>query len=162
MKFTHLLAAICCAMSLISCGEEKQSDLFDYSKPVDLSTILQAYDWYQNYEGENKDSILYTKIGLELPEDEFYLFEDTAFVLRVPEYEDSKQPFLPMLRTSLTVAPCHGMYGATMRYGTEVTRQTRYATMMKSREASRPSVSISSKIRMCVSQHRISRTRFSN
>ena len=94
MKFTHLLAAICCAMSLISCGEEKQSDLFDYSKPVDLSTILQAYDWYQNYEGENKDSILYTKIGLELPEDEFYLFEDTAFVLRVPEYEDSKQPFL--------------------------------------------------------------------
>ena len=94
MKFTHLLAAICCAMSLISCGEEKQSDLFDYSKPVDLSTILQAYDWYLHYEGENKDSILYTKIGLELPEDEFYLFEDTAFVLRVPEYTGSKQPFL--------------------------------------------------------------------
>ena len=94
MKFTHLLAAMCCAVSLISCGEEKESDLFDYSKPVDLSTILQAYDWYQHYEGENKDSILYTKIGLELPEDEFYLFEDTSFVLRVPEYDDSKQPFL--------------------------------------------------------------------
>ena len=94
MKFTHLLAAMCCAVSLISCGKGKESELFDYSKPVDLSTILQAYDWYQNYEGENKDSILYTKIGLELPEDEFYLFEDTAFVLRVPEYEDSKQPFL--------------------------------------------------------------------
>ena len=94
MKFTHLFAAICCTMSLFSCGEEKQSDLFDYSKPVDLSTILQAYDWYQHYEGENKDSILYTKIGLELPEDEFYLFEDTAFVLRVPEYTGSKQPFL--------------------------------------------------------------------
>lgn len=94
MKFTHLLAAMCCAVSMISCGEEKESDLFDYSKPVDLSTILQAYDWYQHYEGENKDSILYTKIGLELPEDEFYLFEDTAFVLRVPEYTGSKQPFL--------------------------------------------------------------------
>lgn len=94
MKFTHLLAAMCCAVSLISCGEEKESDLFDYSKPVDLSTILQAYDWYLHYEGENKDSILYTKIGLELPEDEFYLFEDTAFVLRVPEYTGSKQPFL--------------------------------------------------------------------
>ena len=94
MKFTHLLAAMCCAVSMISCGEEKESDLFDYSKPVDLSTILQAYDWYQNYEGENKDSILYTKIGLELPEDEFNLFEDTAFVLRVPEYTGSKQPFL--------------------------------------------------------------------
>lgn len=94
MKFTHLLAAMCCAVSMISCGEEKESDLFDYSKPVDLSTILQAYDWYQHYEGENKDSILYTKIGLELPEDEFYLFEDTSFVLRVPEYTGSKQPFL--------------------------------------------------------------------
>ena len=94
MKFTHLLAAMCCAVSMISCGEENQSDLFDYSKPVDLSTILQAYDWYLHYEGENKDSILYTKIGLELPEDEFYLFEDTAFVLRVPEYTGSKQPFL--------------------------------------------------------------------
>lgn len=94
MKFTHLLAAMCCAVSLISCGEEKHSDLFDYSKPVDLSTILQAYDWYQRYEGEDKDSILYTKIGLELPEDEFYLFEETAFVLRVPEYTNSKQPFL--------------------------------------------------------------------
>ena len=42
MKFTHLLAAMCCAVSMISCGEENQSDLFDYSKPVDLSTILQA------------------------------------------------------------------------------------------------------------------------
>ena len=94
MKFTHLLAAICCAMSLICCGEAKQSDLFDYRKPVDLATILQAYDWYQRYEGEDKDSILYTKIGLELPEDEFYLFEDTSFVLRVPEYNNSKQPFL--------------------------------------------------------------------
>ena len=94
MKFTHLLVAMCCAVSLISCGEEKESDLFDYSKPVDLSTILQAYDWCLHYEGENKDSILYTKIGLELPEDEFYLFEDTAFVLRVPEYTGSKQPFL--------------------------------------------------------------------
>ena len=94
MKFTHLLAAMCCAVSMISCGEEKESDLFDYSKPVDLSTILQAYDWCLHYEGENKDSILYTKIGLELPEDEFYLFEDTAFVLRVPEYTGSKQPFL--------------------------------------------------------------------
>ena len=94
MKYTHLLAAICCAVNLISCGEEKHSDLFDYSKPVDLSTILQAHDWYLHYEGENKDSILYTKIGLELPEDEFYLFEDTSFVLRVPEYANSNQPFL--------------------------------------------------------------------
>lgn len=94
MKITRLIVAMCCAISLVSCVEKEHSDLFDYSDPVDLSTILQAYDWYLHYEGDNKDSILYTKFGLELPEDEFYLFEDTAFVLRVPEYTDSKQPFL--------------------------------------------------------------------
>ena len=94
MKIIRLIVAMCCAISLVSCEEKEHSDIFDYSDPVDLSTILQAYDWYQRYEGDNKDSILYTKFGLELPEDEFYLFEDTAFVLRVPEYTDSKQPFL--------------------------------------------------------------------
>ena len=94
MKYAHILLALCCSVCLLGCGEEKRTDLFDYSNPVDLSTIFQAYDWYQHYEGENKDSILYTKFGLELPEDEFYLFEDTAFVLRVPEFTDSKQPFL--------------------------------------------------------------------
>ncbi len=94
MNFTHLLTAMCLAMSLISCGKEKPSDLFDYSDPIDLSAILQTYDWYQHYEGEDKDSIFYAKMNLELPEDEFFLFEDTSFVLRVPEYADSKQPFL--------------------------------------------------------------------
>ncbi len=94
MKITRLIVAMCCAISLVSCEEKEHPGIFDYSDPVDLSTILQAYDWYQRYEGDNKDSILYTKFGLELPEDEFYLFEDTAFVLRVPEYTDSKQPFL--------------------------------------------------------------------
>ena len=94
MKITRLIVAMCCAISLVSCEEKEHSDLFDYSDPVELSTILQAYDWYLHYEGDNKDSILYTKFVLELPEDEFYLFEDTAFVLRVPEYTDSKQSFL--------------------------------------------------------------------
>jgi len=50
MKFTHLLTAMCCAMSLVSCGKEKQTDLFDYSDPVDLAAILQTYDWYQHDE----------------------------------------------------------------------------------------------------------------
>lgn len=96
MKYLHLLAAFCCSICLLGCGEEKekQTDLFDYSEPVDLSTILQAYDWYQHHEDENKDSIFYSMIDLNLPEDEFYLFEDTSFVLRVPEYEGSNQPFI--------------------------------------------------------------------
>ena len=94
MNFTHLLTALCCTICSVGCEKNEHSYLFDYSEPVDLSAILQAYDWYQHYEGDNRDSILYTKIDLELPEDEFYLFEDTAFVLRVPEYAGSKQPFL--------------------------------------------------------------------
>lgn len=96
MKFTHLLTAIGCAMSMICNGEEKQTDIFDYSAPVDLSVILQTYDWYQHYDNVDKDSILDAKLKLEfeLPKDEFYLFEDTTFVLRVTEYAKSKQPFL--------------------------------------------------------------------
>ena len=94
MKITRLFVVMFCAISLVSCEEKEHPDIFDYSDPVDLSAILQAYDWYQHYEGEDKDSILYTKMNFELPEDEFYLFEDTAFVLRVPEYAGSKQPFL--------------------------------------------------------------------
>ena len=65
MKFTHLFTAICCAICWVSCEKKEHSDLFDYSDPIDLSAILQAYDWYQHYEGNNKDSILYTKFGLE-------------------------------------------------------------------------------------------------
>ena len=84
---------MCCAICLFSCEKKEHSELFDYSDPVDLSAILQAYNWYQHYEGDNKAPILYTKFGLELPEDEFYLFEDTALNRRVPEYADSKQPF---------------------------------------------------------------------
>ena len=95
MKYAHILVALCCSVCLLGCGEEKRTDLFDYSDPVNLSTILQAYDWYQHYEGENKDSTLYSMVDLNLPEDnDIYLFVDTSFVLRVSEYEDSNQPFL--------------------------------------------------------------------
>lgn len=149
MKFTHLLTAMCCAMSLVSCGKEKQTDLFDYSDPVDLSAILQAYDWYQHYEGEDKDSILYTKMNLELPEDEFYLFEDTAFVLRVPEYANSKQPFLANAEDFYN--SCALSWNVWSNY-----------EVMRSRIASKQSASISSRTRMCVRQHRISRTPSSN
>lgn len=92
-----LLISGICAMNLISCGENKHSDWFAYSKPADLSDILHTYDWYKHYEGEeDKDSILFTKIGHEVSdyEIEIYLFEDTSFVLRVPEYANSNQPFL--------------------------------------------------------------------
>ena len=62
MKYVHLLAAMCCTVCFLSCGEKEQTDLFDFSEPVDLSVILQSYDWYQHYDGEGKDSIFYSMI----------------------------------------------------------------------------------------------------
>lgn len=97
MKYVNILVTLCCILCLINCGKGKQTsqaDLFDYSEPADLSDILQTYDWYQHDTGEDKDSILKSKIGIELPGDECFLIGDTAFVLRVPEYADSQQPFL--------------------------------------------------------------------
>ena len=75
-------------------SNEFQSDSFDYSLSVDLSHILQAYDWQQKYEGGDESNILLSKIVAGHPEHEFYLFEDTSFVLRVPEYAYSKLPYL--------------------------------------------------------------------
>ena len=86
--------AILLAASNVSCEKKEHVELFDYKKPVDLSFILQAYEWQQNYEGDDEYTILWSKITPGIPEDEFYLFEDTSFVLRVPEYVHSKQPFL--------------------------------------------------------------------
>lgn len=89
-----VLALLSMMLSIIGCEMKEHADLFDYEDPVDLSFILQAYDWQQNYEGDDEYIILWSKIVPDLPEDEFYLFEDTSFVLRVPEYTHSQQPFL--------------------------------------------------------------------
>ena len=89
-----LLFAVLSIVSLVSCEKKEHTDLFDYKAPVDLSFILQAYDWQKGYEEDDKYTILWSKIVPGMPEDEIYLFEDTSFVLRVPEYANSKQPFL--------------------------------------------------------------------
>ena len=41
MKFTHLLTAMCCAMSLDSLGEEKQTEMLDYSNNVEMTNIIK-------------------------------------------------------------------------------------------------------------------------
>lgn len=94
MIFKYIMFMALSAVSINSCDREVECDLFDYSNPVDLSYILQAYDWQQGYEEDDEYTILWSKIVPGIPEDEFYLFEDTSFVLRVPEYANSKQPFL--------------------------------------------------------------------
>ena len=94
MKYIHLFATLLFFSCSINFGEGKRTEVFDYSQPVDLSAILQAYGWSRHYEGDDMDSILLSMIVPNLPEDEIYLFEDTTFVLRVPEYAGSQQPFL--------------------------------------------------------------------
>lgn len=81
-------------LTIVGCGEKEQLDLFDYDSPVDLSEIRQAYNWYQTYEGEGKDSILYTMILPDLPDYDFYLSKNTSFVLFLPEYLHSTHQFL--------------------------------------------------------------------
>lgn len=94
MKIKCFFFVVLSTLSILSCDRNEHADLFEYSAPVDLSYILQAYDWQQSYEEDDECTILWSKIVPGIPEDEFYLFEDTSFVLRVPEYANSKQPFL--------------------------------------------------------------------
>ena len=83
------------AMAVFSCGKKDNTDLFDNSPAVDMNEILQAYDWYQHSEDEEKETLLLQKIASDMPDnDEFWLFDDMSFVIHLPEYADSKQPFL--------------------------------------------------------------------
>ena len=61
MYFKSIVLLALGALSSNSCEHEKHEthvDLFDYEKPVDLSHILQAYEWQQNYEGDDEYTIL--------------------------------------------------------------------------------------------------------
>ncbi len=62
--------------------------------PVDLTDILQAYELYQKSSADEQESILFSFVDEEMCEGEVTLFEDTSFVIRLPEYRDSKIPFL--------------------------------------------------------------------
>lgn len=95
MKAKQLLILIFSTIAVLSCGKDGNPDLFDNSPTVDLNEILQAYDWYQHSEDEDKETLLLQKIASGMPNnDEFWLFDDTSFVIHVPEYANSKQPFL--------------------------------------------------------------------
>ncbi|MBR4562829.1 MAG: hypothetical protein IKO26_00035 [Paludibacteraceae bacterium] len=94
MTLKHITFSLLATILLVGCGKAKQTSTFDCSKPLDLTQLLKAYYWYQEYEGDNRDSLLYTIINSDLPDDDFYLFDDTSFVLRIPVYASSSQPFL--------------------------------------------------------------------
>lgn len=75
-------------------SNENRSSSFEYSMPVDLTDILQAYELYQKSSADEQESILFSFVDEEMCEGEVTLFEDTSFVIRLPEYRDSKIPFL--------------------------------------------------------------------
>ena len=89
----RLAAAVLAAVCFVGCGNTKeQRGLFDYSKPVDMTSVLQAYEWHLQHADE--DSALTGKLMPDLPDYDFVLFADTSFALRIPEYSGSDQPFL--------------------------------------------------------------------
>ena len=105
----RLVFLIGCSLSalLFSCSPKNEyEDAFDYSHPVDLSDILQAYDYYEKHGEEENDSIVSSILRGNAPETVtyespdgppqimVYLSEDTSFVLRAPEYAASPHPFL--------------------------------------------------------------------
>ena len=94
MRYIKLITLVICALTMFSCDKHVEKELYDNSSAVDLSDILDAYEWYQGCEDENKEIELISKISPELPEQGFYLFEDTSFVVRLPEHMDSRHPVL--------------------------------------------------------------------
>lgn len=94
MSIKCFLFASLIMASVSGCEKNEHTDLFEYKAPVDLSSFLQAYEWQKGYQGDDEYTILWSKIVPGMPEDDIYLFEDTSFVLRVPEYANSTQPFL--------------------------------------------------------------------
>lgn len=73
---------------------EELSKSFEFGKPVDLTEVIQAYELYQKGNTREQDSILYSFVNEEVREDEITLFEDNSFVIQLPEYKDSKVPYL--------------------------------------------------------------------
>ena len=96
MKPCYLLIAAFTAMMLVGCGEDKQKELCDFSPAVDLTEVVQAYEWYNNFQGEDKDSLLQAKLLNDLPdlEEVTWLLSDTSFVVQLPQYAQSTHPFL--------------------------------------------------------------------
>ena len=81
MGYIKLIAMVSCALTMFSCEKHGETELYDNSPAVDLSEILDACKWFQGSDDENKDIKLIAKISPDLPEQGFYLFEDTAKAL---------------------------------------------------------------------------------
>ena len=94
MRYRHLIILVLTSLCFVGCENQERKDAFAYSEPVDLTGVLQTYDMFEKSNQEAQDSIIFSFIDWRGCDEEIYLFEDTSFVLRVPEYNKSKTPFL--------------------------------------------------------------------
>lgn len=90
---------------LDSCEQRRRYDAHDYSNPINLSEVEQAFDLYMNSQEDEQDSLLSLFFTANMPNMYYVdsldrvniiisLFDNDDFSLKVPEYADSKQPFL--------------------------------------------------------------------
>ena len=75
-------------------NQKEKSSEFEYDMPVDLSDVIKEYELYQRCNADEQDSILYSFVDEEMCEGEVTLFEDTSFVIRLPEYKHSNNSYL--------------------------------------------------------------------
>ena len=95
MRYIHLFSLALVLLATVGCDrQQEETDLYDNSPAVDLSDIIDVCKWYQQHEEEVDYIDAVNKISPDLPEHEYYLFEDTSFVVRLPEYAHSSHPVL--------------------------------------------------------------------
>ena len=117
MMFKYIMFMALSAVSINSCDKEVQCDLFEYRSPVDLSYILQAYDWQQDYEGMTSVPFCGRRLYQVFPRMSSICLKTPhlccAFLnMRILSSHSSLMP-----RTSITVALMHGIFTATLKYG---------------------------------------------
>lgn len=96
MNSKNMILCLAALLALAGCknGNNIEPDSFEYGKPADLTKVVQAYELFQKSNTERQDSIVFSFIINDVSNDEIFLFEDTSFVLRLPEYRGSKNAFL--------------------------------------------------------------------
>lgn len=101
MKLLPFCAAMCSALSFLSCAnKEVPVSAFDYSAPVNLTSIYLVYDKAERSEDFNTviSDYIFALPNTPQPQaqenTDLGLIADTSFVLRLPEYANSEHPFL--------------------------------------------------------------------
>lgn len=117
MMFKYIMFMALSTVSITSCDKEVQCDLFDYSDPVDLSYILQAYDWQQDYEGMTNVPFCGRR--------SYQIFQRMSSIcLKIPHLccvflniQILSSHSLSMQRTFIIAAHILGIYTAILKYG---------------------------------------------